>query len=350
MHLDGHLDERVWSLADSIIDLRQVDPDEGTPGSERTVVRFVASTEGLWVGAWLYDREPSRIVHAQLRRDGDIDGDDLFIVGIDSRRDNRSGFLFGVNPNGTVADAEILSFESENTEWNGVWDARARITGEGWVAEMFIPWQTLRYAGDATAFHVNVGRRIPHKNEEILWQAWRRTEGINFLERYGVLDGLRDLPGRAVAELRPFVTATSKLTERTFAADGTPTVLSASETHADAGLDAKFGVANTLTLDATYRTDFAQAEVDRQVVNLTRFPLFFRKHAPSSSKDRGSSSLAVSGRRNSSTAGGLASTAMGHPFRFLVGLGSRDGSRPNRSGCWRSAPEGTRTRPMSWRA
>ncbi len=275
MHLDGHLDERVWSLADSIIDLRQVDPDEGTPGSERTVVRFVASTEGLWVGAWLYDREPSRIVHAQLRRDGDIDGDDLFIVGIDSRRDNRSGFLFGVNPNGTVADAEILSFESENTEWNGVWDARARITGEGWVAEMFIPWQTLRYAGDATAFHVNVGRRIPHKNEEILWQAWRRTEGINFLERYGVLDGLRDLPGRAVAELRPFVTATSKLTERTFAADGTPTVLSASETHADAGLDAKFGVANTLTLDATYRTDFAQAEVDRQVVNLTRFPLFF---------------------------------------------------------------------------
>lgn len=275
MRLDAVFDEPAWSRADSITDLRQRDPDEGAPGSERSVVRFVGTAEGLWVGAWLYDREPSRIVHSQLRRDGDVEDDDLFIVGIDSRRDNRSGFLFAVNPNGTIADAEILTFESENKQWDGVWDARARIASDGWVVEALIPWQTLRYSAAASAFSLNVSRRIARKNEEILWQAWRRTEGLNFLERYGTLEGLRDLPGRATVELRPYLTATSQLTERTYQDDGTSAIVAASATGSDAGVDAKLGVARTLTLDLTYNTDFAQAEVDRQVVNLTRFPLFF---------------------------------------------------------------------------
>ncbi|MFN8582275.1 MAG: DUF5916 domain-containing protein [Gemmatimonadaceae bacterium] len=278
MHLDGVLDEAAWATADTISDLRQIEPIEGEPGSEHTVVRFLATREGLWVGAWLYDREPSRILHAQLRRDGDVERDDLLIIGIDSRRDNRSGFLFAVNPNGTVADAEILSFESTNKQWDGVWDARARITADGWVAEMMIPWQTLRYPAGAAALHVNVSRRIPRKNEELLWQAWRRTEGLNFLERYGVLDGLHDLPGRATVELRPYGVFKSELTERDYEAGGA--VITPARTIADAGLDAKLAVARTLTLDLTYNTDFAQAEVDRQVVNLTRFPTFFPETRP----------------------------------------------------------------------
>jgi hypothetical protein len=74
-----------------------------------------------------------------LRRDAALDTDDQFSVIIDAQRDRRSGFIFTVNPNGALVDSELLTFESENRNWDGVWDAQAHITNEGWFAEVRIP-------------------------------------------------------------------------------------------------------------------------------------------------------------------------------------------------------------------
>jgi hypothetical protein len=278
--LDGVLDEPAWARADSIIDFTQRDPDEGQPVSERTVVRFLATDAGLWIGLWAFDREPGGIRHAQLRRDADFQTDDRFTLAFDSQSDRRSGFLFTVNPNGALQDAELVTFENENEEWDGIWDARARITAEGWVAEVFIPWQTLRYPDDASGWGLNMQRFIRRKNEYALWRGWRRGEGIRFLERQGRLEGLEQLPGRARAELRPYALVTGKLADRVFDAAGTDSVIGDATRTGDVGLDAKLAVGNTLTLDLTWNTDFAQAEVDQQVVNLTRFPVFFPERRP----------------------------------------------------------------------
>jgi hypothetical protein len=273
--LDGHLNEPVWSRADSITQFTQRDPAEGEPASERTVVRFLGTDAGLWVGLWAYDRDPAGIRHAQLRRDADFETDDSFTLAIDSQSDRRSGFLFSINPNGALHDAEILTFEQQNDRWDGIWDARARLTNDGWFAEIFIPWQTLRYPAGATGWGLNVQRFIRRRNEFALWRAWRRGEGIRFLEREGRLEGLDNLPGRALAEVRPYVLATERLADRRFSDTGADSIVVASSRAAELGVDAKLALTSTLTLDLTYNTDFAQAEVDQQVVNLTRFPLFF---------------------------------------------------------------------------
>ena len=275
LQLDGRLDEAEWARADSITDFTQRDPVEGEPASERTVVRFLSTDAGLWVGLWAMDRDPAGIRHAQLRRDADLETDDSFTLAIDSQNDRRSGFLFSVNPNGALHDAEVLSFEQQNDRWDGIWDARARITPEGWMAELFIPWQTLRYPADGTAWGLNVQRFIRRKNEYALWQAWRRGEGIRFLEREGRLEGLSNLPGRARVEARPYILGTNRLDDRQFRADGTDSVTLGGALGTEAGIDVKTAITGRLTLDLTYNTDFAQAEVDQQVVNLTRFPVFF---------------------------------------------------------------------------
>lgn len=278
--LDGSLREPVWMRADSISDFTQRDPDAGEPVSERTVVRFIATDAGLWVGLWAYDAQPGRIRHAQLRRDADFETDDSFTLAIDGQSDRRSGFLFSVNPNGALQDAELVNFENENEEWDGIWDARARITNEGWFAELFIPWQTLRYPRDATGWGLNMQRFIRRKNETALWRAFRRGEGIRFLEREGRLEGLGNLPARARAEFRPYALATAKVADRAYDDAGVDSVVARATQTGEVGADAKVAVSGTLTLDLTYNTDFAQAEVDQQVVNLTRFPLFFPERRP----------------------------------------------------------------------
>jgi hypothetical protein len=273
--LDGRLDEPDWALADSITDFRQKEPVEGGTPSERTVVRLLATPAGLAVGWWLYDRTPEGIVRTQLRRDAALRSDDYVSLMIDGLRDKRSAFYFRTNSNGAMWDGEHINAETGNEEWDGIWDVRTRITNEGWTAEMLIPWATLRYRDDATAFGMNFRRFLPRTNEELLWRAWRRMEGFRFLEQEGTVGGFTALPPRTRFELRPFVLAEGRAPERAYAPDGSSTELRRAASDLAVGLDVKVPVTATLTADITTFPDFAQAEADRQVVNLTRFPLFF---------------------------------------------------------------------------
>jgi hypothetical protein len=278
--LDGALDEPFWASADSITDFRTKEPTEGGTPSERTVVRVVATPDGLAVGWWCYDREPRLIRRTQMRRDAELRSDDYVSLGIDGLYDQRSAFYFRTNSNGALWDGEHVNSEQGNEEWDGVWDARARVTADGWVAEMLIPWATLRYRRDGEPWGMNFRRFIRRRNEEILWSGWKRTEGIRFLEAEGEVDGFRDLPPRARLEMRPYALGEARFTERAFGAGGVERVTANALQVGNAGLDLKLPVTGTLTLDATVNPDFAQAEVDRQIVNLTRFPLFFPEQRP----------------------------------------------------------------------
>jgi hypothetical protein len=161
-----------------------------------------------------------------------------------------------------------------------VWDARARVGASGWTAEILIPWQTLRYRPDAEVWGANFRRVIRRKNEEVLWRAWRRTEGLLFMAAEGTLVGLSGLPPRRAAEVRPYAAVSGAARELAYRADGSDSVVARGRAEAKGGGDVKVGVTGSLTLDLTANTDFAQVDVDQQVVNLTRFPLFFPEKRP----------------------------------------------------------------------
>jgi hypothetical protein len=238
-------------------------------------VRIVAADDALWVSVVAHDPNPAGIRRVQRRRDADFSTDDLFSVVLSPMEDKRSGFIFTVTPAGAMYDAEILTFESENSAWDGVWDARAAVTDSGWVAEVRIPWATLRYRPDATTWGANFRRLVRRDNEETLWRAWRRPEGPRFLERAGTLQGFTELPPRATVEWRPYAASAGELPTRAFASTGRDSLTRDGGATLQGGLDIKLAPTGTTTLDVTLNADFAQAEVDRQIVNLTRFPIFF---------------------------------------------------------------------------
>lgn len=280
IQLDGVLDEPDYALADSIWEFRQKEPAEGAQPSERTVVRLLATPDGLVVAWWNYDKNPGSLVRTQLRRDASLRSDDYVSLAVDGLSDQRSAFYFRTNVNGALWDGEHLNFESGNEEWDGIWDVRTQVNAEGWTAEMLIPWATLRYPRDVAQMNLNFRRFLPRTNEEILWRAWRRTEGLRFLEQAGTITGFENLPRRARAEFRPYLLGQASWPDRVFAPDGSSSIVREATTFGRAGLDVKIPVTNTLTADLTTNPDFAQADVDRQVVNLTRFPLFFPERRP----------------------------------------------------------------------
>jgi hypothetical protein len=280
VQLDGVLDEPAWRAADSLSDFTQLDPDEGKPATEATVVRLLGTAEGLYIGLVAHDSVPARIGRAQLRRDADLSSDDSFTILLDPQRDRRTGYLFSINPNGALYDAEILGPDDTNGDWDGRWDARARVNSWGWSAEIWLPWQTLRYGRNGAAWGLNLERFIRRKNEVALWRGWQRHQGLLFQETQGTLLGLDSMPDRPRAEIRPYLVLAQSQAERDFEEDGRSRILEAGDGGARIGGDVKLAVAPTLTLDLTLNSDFAQVEVDRQVVNLTRFPLQFPEKRP----------------------------------------------------------------------
>jgi hypothetical protein len=270
--LDARMLDPVWLSTDSIADFRQREPLEGKPGTERTVVRVARDSAALYVMVRAYDSSPSRLCSGQLRRDADLTSDDNITVLIDSYQDRRSAFLFQTNPNGAMWDAQLAGVNDINSDWNGIWDVATFRDSLGWTAEFRIPFTTLRFASNkGGGFGFNIRRFICRKNEETLWQGWLHTEGLYQLLAEGDLTGLGVLERKREVEVKPYTLARG--VEREF--DETGAQIGSSSTGGKVGLDAKVAVTSTLTADLTVNTDFAQAEVDQQVINLTRFPTFF---------------------------------------------------------------------------
>lgn len=268
--LDGYLNEAAWEDSRVIDQFFQREPYEGSIATERTEVRILTDDHNLYIGVICYDSSPSGIIAKEMERDSELSRDDNFSLILDTFNDKRNGFLFAVNPNGAKFDAQVGSGgrRGMNRDWDAVWDVRARITDEGWNAEIVIPFKTLRFKEQSIqTWGVNFRRGIARKNEENLWQGWRRNEGIYQLGAAGELQmpsGIKQ--GRNFIVL-PFLTSGYEkgYSPYDFETGGTSKM----------GIDAKYALTPTLTADFTVNTDFAQVEADQERINLTRYSLFF---------------------------------------------------------------------------
>jgi hypothetical protein len=276
--IDGVLDEAVWAGAEVIGTFLQQEPTEGAPASERTEIRVLYDAGSLYFGIRAFDSDPDGVVATEMRRNADriLEEDNIQII-LDTFMDSRSGYMFVVTPRGARLEQQV-SDEGEggrrgasaniNRDWDGVWSAQARITPEGWVAEVAIPFSTLRFPdARGQGWGVNFMRNIARKNEQAYWAPIPRGYGLTRVSLAGSMTGLEGLRSGRDLRVKPFVLGGGKQSTL----DGVRT----RESTTEVGVDLRYGITAGLNLDLTLNTDFAQAEVDDERVNLTRFALFF---------------------------------------------------------------------------
>jgi hypothetical protein len=266
--IDGRLTEPAWELAQAATDFRQWQPHPGMPASERTEVRFLYDDNNLYIGARCFESDPKGMTVNELREDFDSQESDLFGLFLDTLHDRQSGYFLSTNPAGARRDTQVSNDGTQsNLDWDGVWDVKATIDEEGWTAEFVIPFKTLRFSKSPTQeWGLNLLRRIKRNNEESHWSPLPRRFRLTRASMAGTLTGLHGIRQGRNLKLKPYVI--SSVTE-------VGTSAGARDLDGDAGLDLKYGLGPSMTLDLTYRTEFSQVEVDQQQVNLTRFNLFF---------------------------------------------------------------------------
>ncbi len=266
VHIDGRLDEAAWRAGDAIDAFTQTDPTEGAAPTGRTTVRVLAGPKAVVIGIVCDDPNPAGIVSYSVRRDASLSSEDHVRVVLGPFRDGRSGYVFAVNPSGARYDALINpGGESDNANWDGIWQAAAARTSAGWSVEIRIPISTLGFNRDLREWHFNVQRRIQRTLETDRWAFPARQYQVTQTSRAGLLTNLPEFSLGAGLTVRPAASAGGGIPAPGESIDG--------DFHPSLDVTQRLG-ANVLA-SATMNTDFAETEVDTRRTNLTRFPLFF---------------------------------------------------------------------------
>ncbi|MFW5707475.1 MAG: DUF5916 domain-containing protein, partial [Bacteroidota bacterium] len=273
--IDGELGDEAWLSQTWAEDFTQYEPFNGREPSFRTRFMVVHDNNFLYVALRMYDDAPDSIVGRLARRD-QFEGD-IAAIGFDSYHDQRTAFIFGVNAAGVKFDYIATNDgNNEDFSWDPTWWVSTSVDSLGWVAEMRIPFNQLRFDRDNDGlWGLQVQRVIYRKGEMNLWSPLpANPSGI--VHFFGTLKGLNAIEPRSIFDITPYAVTSAA---RYPAVRGNP-FLNGSDHSYNLGLDAKIGLTNHLTLDMTFNPDFGQVEADPSQVNLSAYETFLQEKRP----------------------------------------------------------------------
>lgn len=267
--VDGVPDEQAWKDAEVATNFFMVLPMDTSAAEVHTDVSMTYDKNNLYLLAICYNPGDTntRLMVESLRRDFAFQKNDNFIVFIDPFEDQTTGFAFGVNAYGAQWDGTMFEGSQVDLNWDNKWFSKVANHQDKWVIEMAIPFKTIRYRKDARQWGINFSRNDLKTTEKSSWTPIPRQFPTASLAYTGTLVWDEDPPTpKSNISVIPYVLGSLSKNH-----------ITKSKTVQDknAGGDIKVSIGPSLNLDLTFRPDFSQVEVDKQVTNLSRFELFF---------------------------------------------------------------------------
>tara|TARA_B100001750_G_scaffold172339_1_gene140590 strand:- start:433 stop:2862 length:2430 start_codon:yes stop_codon:yes gene_type:complete len=272
--IDGKLNDEAWAKTTVHSDFLQYRPNNLAEPTFKTEVRILYDDDFIYLSFNNLDPDPEKIRSTLGRRDDWTSSfgssGDYIIFNIDSRNNDKNGNSFGVNAanvqfdNAVTSDASGTDFE---TSWNAVWTSNVSINDDGWSTEIKLPFSIFQFSkNENQAWGFRVHRTIHRSQEWIFWPGM--DDGLNgFVEHFGVLKGITNIPQPKNIELIPYVLSGKTISETT---DNTQNL----------GLDIKYNISSDVTANFTFNPDFGQIEADPSVLNLSAFETGLKEKRP----------------------------------------------------------------------
>ncbi|MFT6850060.1 MAG: hypothetical protein ACJATA_000866 [Sphingobacteriales bacterium] len=266
--IDGLLDDAVWQNILVAKDFIQNSPLQNVTANQQTEVKIIYDDRAIYVAARMYDSNPDSILKQLGLRDSETNSD-FFRIGFDTYLDKQNLIVFGLSASGIQRD-----FTKSDRDFDAIWDGKVRIDSLGWTAEMKIPYSALRFPKkNIQEWGMQIERNVRRTRENSIWQFV--PNGVdNEVALIGRLTGLEDITPPTRLFLRPNLTATvnhfpvNEAGKSNFGSSY------------NAGLDVKYGINESFTLDMTLAPDFGQVRSDNEVLNLSPFEQFFQENRP----------------------------------------------------------------------
>lgn len=270
--IDGVLDDECWldvPIASDFIELRPT-PGKIESKDRRTEMKVLYDDVAIYVYARMYDH-PDSVLHELVSRD-QIGNADFISIIVDPFYDKMNGNGFFVTAAGVQFDAKYSQVGDEDPNWNAVWESAVKIDDKGWTCEMKIPYSALRFSSkDIQNWGINFSRRTQRSNTQAFWN-FVDPKVNGFINQEGLWTGIKDIKPPLRLSFSPYVSA--YINHYPVNLPGVKNTTS----RFNGGMDVKYGINNSFTLDMTLVPDFGQVQSDNRILNLTPFEVKFNEN------------------------------------------------------------------------
>jgi len=268
--VDGLLTESAWFTAMTADEFQMNFPFDSLKAVSKTEVRMMYDEKYLYISAICHHQSNKDYVVQSLKRDFEFKENDAFGIFINAYNDETNGLYFGINPFGVQSDGIVDNggIKGIKSNWDGLWFSEVNHSPDFWTAEIAIPLKTLRFKDRQKEWRINFARNDRTQNEISTWFPVPRAYQISTLSRTGILKwgSTPNVPIGNVSIIPYFSVGTNRDFKNPSLSHKIKNTY---------GVDAKLAVNSSLNLDLTVNPDFSQVEVDRQVIDLQRFEIFF---------------------------------------------------------------------------
>ena len=270
--IDGLLNDPQWKTIPFISKFKEVEPNQGGSPKLQTFLKIGYNERYLYFGVMCKDSMGKKGIRVQnLNRDFDYQENDMFGIAFDPFSTKRNSLSFQTNPYGAQSDLQTFDDDLYDTDWDALWKVRTNRTDSGWTAEFEIPFKTLRYPDTANSWRISFVRMARRLYNIAAYPGYPRAYSPYRMAYTAILTGLKAPPSPNNIRVVPYTLFEQN--RQKFTLNNKDSVVSKLKTRA--GAELKWAISQHSVLDLTYNTDFAQADVDRQVINLQRFSIFF---------------------------------------------------------------------------
>ncbi len=267
--IDGQLTEDSWATAEAATDFIMYNPDNGKEinPKKKTAVKVLYDDDAIYVGAVLFDDEPSKMLKEMTQRDK-FGSAEHFGVYINGYNDGQQDFQFYVSSAGVQMDCVATEANGEDYSWDAIWESSVKITDFGWVVEMRIPYAALRFSNaQKQTWGMNFYRELRRDRQQYTWN-FIDTKVNGTINQTGILQGIENIKTPTRLFFIPYSSyyyeANKDDSKNTF----------------KGGLDIKYGISDSFTLDAILIPDFGQTKFDNVELNLGPFEQQFNENRP----------------------------------------------------------------------
>jgi hypothetical protein len=263
--IDGVFNDLAWQDINLANDFIQLSPNNGAKErpNQKTEVKLCYDDKYLYIAAKLLDNAPDSILKELSSRDDKQKNCDLFAIYLNPYNNGQMEYSFAVTAAGVQIDSKISS-GNEDQSWNAVWNSSVKINKEGWNVEIAIPFSSLRFPDNNKSWALNIARTIRRYREDYSWNPID-VSFQNYSIQSGLLDGIKNINSPIRLSFMPY----SSLYFESY--NGIK------EYPNNFGMDLKYGINESFTLDMTLVPDFGQAASDAQVLNLSPFEVKYEE-------------------------------------------------------------------------
>ena len=271
--IDGILDEEIWKQISFATDFTIYSPDPGKPSAQRSEVIVLYDNSAIYIGARLFDKEPGKILTQLALRDEGQNNADHFLIAFDTYNNGQYASAFGVSASGVQTDYKMTP-NGDDYSWNAVWESEVTINDLGWFVEIRIPYSALRFPDiQSHTWGLNIERIIRRTREASTWNPIDRDQS-SVVTQLGTISGIDSIEAPLRLSVTPYVSAYL---------EHFPHNIEGKSNYSwslRGGMDIKYGLSESFTLDMTLIPDFGQVQSDNEVLNLSPFEVMYDEKRP----------------------------------------------------------------------